>query len=190
MFVCLFVGECRTGRCGERKRHRSWLLCGIKTIAIHTEGEVDFTPPKVDRESLHLPVRGVMLAAESGHPAEFRTSAIAEYPDSECPHDRLAVQRIRPKMHNKPSHPTPTRRVVGRFLASILVLGLHGLRASIRGGWTRRSVNKPADSSCASPHPTRRCGRSSAGRIADRFPSSACAMTQMPRCNKTTEQGG
>jgi hypothetical protein len=43
------------------------------------------------------------------------------------------------KTLNKASHPTPTRRVVRRRMASILVLGLHSIRASIRGGWTRRS---------------------------------------------------
>ena len=39
---------------------------------------------------------------------------------------------------HKASRPTPTRFLVWRGLASILVLGLHSLRASIRGGWTRR----------------------------------------------------
>lgn len=53
-----------------------------------------------------------------------------------------------------------------------------------------RSVSGSADSSCASPHPTGKCGRSSAVGSADRFLSSACAMTRRPRCNKTTEQGG
>jgi hypothetical protein len=46
------------------------------------------------------------------------------------------------KTPNKASHPTPTRWVVPRLLASILILGLHSLRASIRGGWTQRSANK------------------------------------------------
>jgi hypothetical protein len=44
----------------------------------------------------------------------------------------------RPKSTNKPSHPTPYRPLVRRRLASILVFVLHILKASIRGGWTRR----------------------------------------------------
>ena len=47
----------------------------------------------------------------------------------------------RTKKHNKVSHPTPTRWVVQRRSASILVLDLHSLRASFRGGWTRRCAD-------------------------------------------------
>ena len=68
------------------------------------------------------------------------------------------------KTPNKASHPTPTRWVVRRFLASILVLGLHSLRTSIRGGWTRRSEEESL-----APHP-RACG----------FCPSACATLGRP----------
>lgn len=79
-------------------------------------------------------------------------------------------------------------RINGFCFHKVIHFGLVTRQPSVAG--LVRSVNESADSSCASPHPTGRCGRSSAGRSADRFPSSACAMTRRPRCNKTTEQGG
>jgi hypothetical protein len=86
----------------------------IKTLAIHAKGEVYFSPPEVDCESRQPPVSSVMLATEAGNPPELRASTVAKYPEGASPQDYLAVQRIRPKTHNKTLHGTP-RSVLREF---------------------------------------------------------------------------
>jgi hypothetical protein len=76
----------------------------IKTLVIFAKREVHLSPPQVDRESKHPPVICVMLATKAGKPFELRASTVAEYPDLAPPQDFLAVQRIRPKTHNKSFH--------------------------------------------------------------------------------------
>lgn len=75
--------------------------------------------------SIRHHARGV-VSVDASHSGKYSLDLLSLAPPKKTP--------------NKASHPTPTRWAVRRFLASILIFGLHSLRASIRGGWTQRSA--------------------------------------------------
>jgi hypothetical protein len=77
----------------------------------------------VKRHVPRFPLLGVWIIVEVDHTERGGFFADNLFVEAEAGH----------KKPNKASHPTPANRVVGRLLASILVLVLHNLRASIRG---------------------------------------------------------